>query len=54
MHNTCQDRNQRALTEIIKQREKRNPFEMCDAKTLVEWGREYGIDVQIHSGHALR
>ena len=54
VHNTCQDSNQRALTEIIKQRGKRKPLEMRDAKTLVECGREYGIDVQIHSGHALR
>ena len=48
------DANQNALIDLIKENGKSNPIPMFNAKTLVMWGNEYGIDVHIHMGHLNR
>lgn len=53
VHNACQDINQKALTELIKENGKSKPLPMEDAKTLLAWGKEYGMNIRIDMGHSF-
>ena len=54
VHNVgCQTRDQKALTEIIKENGKNKPLSMNDAETLVGWGKEYGMNIRIDAGHSM-
>ena len=53
VHNACQDSNQKALTELIKENGKSKPISMEDAETLVAWGKEYGLNIRIDMGHSF-
>ena len=50
VHNDCSS-DKKALVEIIKENGKSNPISMSDAETLVQWGKEYGLNVRIDMGH---
>ena len=54
VHNVgCQNPDQKALTEIIKENGKNKPLSMNDAETLASWGKEYGMNIRIDSGHSM-
>ena len=53
VHNLCQNPNQKALTQIIKENGKSNALSMKDANTLVSWGEEYGMNIRIDMGHSF-
>ena len=50
VHNTC-GQDKKALVELIKENGKSNPISMNDAETLVQWGKEYGLNIRIDMGH---
>ena len=50
VHNDC-PANKKALVELIKENGKSKPMSMNDAETLVQWGKEYGLNIRIDMGH---